>query len=486
MLGYDFLEENVCQHIMDNFNPISQQCSSHSSSSSLEPYPSGNEADIVSCTNNEISAAPRSLEQTTIAPTDLNGNPSIDEAHFILPLEDELPEPLTDFILNYSWKDTKSNINDDKQKQAAAACKTQSPPTSRSSPFSSVSLPGDSPAAPQPTRTLTSSNSKINEVADTGKATQQQQQLFSENGGRKSARQKFRESIKNDEFNRAWIWALRCSQSSPGALFYRDADGDSFLHIVVWQKDMAKIYALTELMKSNDAHQTKPFDLKNKLNETPLFLAVEKRLKDVVAYGLENCANPNIQAFNRDQDTPLHYAAARSMVAIVQLLCECPLVNVNMMNGAGLTPLLCAVKSHRNKEEENQSLIDNKSIAGTLLKYGTDPKIYDAKTGKNILHYAVECMDPQMIRIFRDHMDKEILHALVNQRCYASQTPFELLAATEFARGIDYVGTEEGQLIRLEMGRLLTELGAELPRMTAGSGTESPDFFVSYDETFFP
>jgi len=42
------------------------------------------------------------------------------------------------------------------------------------------------------------------------------------------------------------------------------------------------------------------------------------------------------------------------MVDIVQTLCSYSTTNLNMLNGMGLTPLLCAVKNHGVLEEESQ------------------------------------------------------------------------------------------------------------------------------------
>lgn len=42
----------------------------------------------------------------------------------------------------------------------------------------------------------------------------------------------------------------------------------SLLHIVVWHKDLSKVYALTELMMRDETQPClKPFDLPNKLEE---------------------------------------------------------------------------------------------------------------------------------------------------------------------------------------------------------------------------
>ncbi|VDP53259.1 unnamed protein product [Soboliphyme baturini] len=120
------------------------------------------------------------------------------------------------------------------------------------------------------------------------------------------------------------------------------------LHIVVWHKDYPKIYALTELMiKQKEGQEPPPFDLPNKLNEartiTPLFLAVQKRLEEVVAYLIACNANPNVKRNSFEEDTPLHFAASRGMTKIVKALCSTEKIDLNVKNklGIGKGPASC-------------------------------------------------------------------------------------------------------------------------------------------------
>lgn len=66
-----------------------------------------------------------------------------------------------------------------------------------------------------------------------------------------------------------------------------------------------------------------------------MFLAVEKGLTDVVAYLLECGADPNVHPIHGDGDAPLHYAAARGMVDIVQALCTAGRSSINTLNPVG-------------------------------------------------------------------------------------------------------------------------------------------------------
>ncbi len=69
--------------------------------------------------------------------------------------------------------------------------------------------------------------------------------------------------------------------------------------------------------------------------QTPLFLAVEKRMEEVVSYLLECGANANFQTRKSESDAPLHHAAARGMAEIVQALCATPSTDKNLRNGLG-------------------------------------------------------------------------------------------------------------------------------------------------------
>lgn len=103
-------------------------------------------------------------------------------------------------------------------------------------------------------------------------------------------------------------------------LCHQDPDGDSLLHIVTSHMDLAKIYALVEqMLKADDCSPSKTFDLPNRAQETPLYLAVQRKNPEVVAYLLEAGANPNHQTVPPNSQTPLHYAVSQGMTEIVKV-----------------------------------------------------------------------------------------------------------------------------------------------------------------------
>jgi len=92
--------------------------------------------------------------------------------------------------------------------------------------------------------------------------------------------------ISDEDMDEAVLWTCKCITHYPGALRFRDQDQDSLLHIVAQHMDLAKICALVEQMikMDNTEGEDKPFDMQNSLNETPLFLVVERGHPQVVRF----------------------------------------------------------------------------------------------------------------------------------------------------------------------------------------------------------
>uniref|UniRef100_A0AC34Q5L8 Uncharacterized protein n=1 Tax=Panagrolaimus sp. JU765 TaxID=591449 RepID=A0AC34Q5L8_9BILA len=340
--------------------------------------------------------------------------------------ESELPESLSDFILKYSRR----YKNEDKKKETygEAECSGSAESSPRhlhrpssadsgcDSPRSAISAPQSSPAQP---RGGISGPSTPNSYSSPGTIVDMQ---------RRVAKEKLRSLISDDDMDQAWAWTCKCMMYFPGALSYQDPDKDTLLHIVTKLMDFAKIYTLVErMLKIEGPSNIRMFDMPNKMNETPLFLAVEKRCPEVVEYLLEAGANPNIQTLRPERDAALHYAASRGMSQVVDILCTHPRININAMNGMGLTPLLCAVKNHGILEEESQSIIDSRPTMQSLLAFGADPLIADATNGQTVIHYAVHKMDSSLIEVFMNNLTDEVMVSLVNKPDLCNETPLNVL-----------------------------------------------------------
>jgi hypothetical protein len=209
--------------------------------------------------------------------------------------------------------------------------------------------------------------------------------LGRQNGGQveqhpRPAKEVLRKLISTEEMDDSWAWISKCLQNYPGALCYQDNDKDTLLHIVTCHMDLGKIYALVEqMLKTEYQGHEKPFDMKNRSNETPLFLAVEKRNNDIVDYLLEVGADPNCQSSTK-YDGPLHLAARLGLPNIVKTICSYNSTNLNATNARGHTPLLVAVMSHGLYDEDEEYIINNTQTIQYLLKFGADPLIVVRKT----------------------------------------------------------------------------------------------------------
>jgi len=357
-------------------------------------------------------------------------------ANTVLPTKDdaELPDALSDFILKYSrsYRGPHHDHAADEAGTGMLSPKSGGRPSSVdsnicNSPMSAVGAPESSPSAPH--GGIAGPSTPLSEYRGCNKMGPLKAQLPSgqytaylgrQSGGHieqhsRPAKEVLRKLISSEEMDDAWAWLVKL-HNYPGALSYQDNDKDSLLHIVTVHMDLAKIYALVEQMLKTDypGHQ-KPFDMKNKYNETPLFLAIEKRNNFVVDYLLEAGADPNCQNSRADRDSPLHLASRLGMAEIVKTICSYNSANLNATNGKGLTPLLCAVMNHGVYEEEGECIVDNTQTIQYLLKFGSDPLIADSTSGKTAMHYAITRMAPEILDVFKDNLDEELMGALANK-----------------------------------------------------------------------
>ncbi|KRZ14682.1 NF-kappa-B inhibitor zeta [Trichinella zimbabwensis] len=242
-------------------------------------------------------------------------------------------------------------------------------------------------------------------------------------------RHRLRELITETELDKAWAWALKYEMTSPGKLYQRDVDGDSYLHIAVWNQNLARIYALTEvMMKTKDPILPAPFDLPNASNETPLYLAVQKQLTMVAAYFVDCGADVNVIANNSDGGTPLHYAVAHGMSEMVEVLASSDKIDLNIKNNSGLTPLLIAVKTDGSiLDDQSQTTVQNRRIIRFLLQHNADPFCQDMN-GKTIIHYCVEKLDADLLEFLCENMNSEVVSKLVNVTQSDGMSPLEQLS----------------------------------------------------------
>ncbi|EFO19094.1 hypothetical protein LOAG_09400 [Loa loa] len=426
--NYDILY-STCQYGLEDstfssIGPDLTQFTSSSSTLDLGCGPSGRLHQISPC-----------LERTIASSGDVVDNT-------------QLPEDLSDFILKYSQEYTTT------VRSPESAISTRSRDSSISdgnnqtnfdsplyrilvedncvSPLSAKSAPQCSPVLPR-TAAQIPVIFEDNQLGTTGSKNLSASEFIITNQSRRElttsrlAKSRLRALINDNEIVEAWAWSCKCIQELEGALCYQDQDGDSLLHIVILHMDLPKIYALVEqMLKAEDVCTRQAFDIPNAAFETPLYLAVQKNSLEVVAYLLEVGANPNHQTALPGQQTALHYAASNGMTEIVEILCASGKADVNMSNGMGQAPLLCAVKEHGAGPRKTQLYVDNSSTILCLLKYGANPMNTDL-CGNNILHYAVNSLDADLIEMFKSCVDEETIAKLANKENMYGETPLESL-----------------------------------------------------------
>uniref|UniRef100_A0A1I7T9S5 ANK_REP_REGION domain-containing protein n=1 Tax=Caenorhabditis tropicalis TaxID=1561998 RepID=A0A1I7T9S5_9PELO len=334
---------------------------------------------------------------------------SSDTSRVLTPENNELPESLQDFILQYSNQYTKE--------ESIIRGRPGSADSGVSSPMSARSAPYNSPHVPQGTCSGPTTPS-FNQTRLSPRT--------SENGI--TAKQRLNAIIPESDLATGFHWACTTWKN---VLSNRDADGDTPLHIVAAHNDLGKIYALCEtLRKTMNENDDNVFNVSNNFGETPLYVAVLQRSVEVVEYLLELGASPNNHSSRAIGDTPLHFATSRGMNTMVEVLLSKREIKVNETNDDGQTPLLCAVKMHGMMDEQIQHKIDNKSIIEKLIKAGADPTIAETSTGKTIVHHAVDKMDVDLLDFLQTVVNEDTFTELANLSDFQGDTAVDLLCSS--------------------------------------------------------
>lgn len=346
---------------------------------------------------------------------------------------EEVPKNVSDFILTYSrpYSASTSEESGDAHgserhsrnssiSESSDKARRHSADSGCDSPMSAGSAPHCSPNAPR--------------------GTVSGQMYFNDNGGyyneqdgsynefRRRAKERFRDALSEREYDEGQLWAIKVYKEMAIrniCLDTKQYDGDTLLHIVVSNRDYGKIYALSELLLKNDnvCHQN-PLDVHNDQNETPLYKAVEYRCRpEVIEYFLSLGSDPNVQPMQNGKptkDPPLHYAASHSMPEIVEVLCA--RADINMVNGYGYTPLLCAALKHNHLISSETGLRwDNSETIKLLLSHGANPRIYDRKNHRSVLTEAYEKMEPELSEILKSYIDERAYYDMTNQEMMGEQ-----------------------------------------------------------------
>ncbi|CAP27465.2 Protein CBG07688 [Caenorhabditis briggsae] len=333
---------------------------------------------------------------------------SADTSRVLTPENNELPENLQDFILQYSNQYTREDSV--KGRPPSADSGVCSPMSARSAPNASPQVPQGTcsgPTTPSYNQTHLSPRTSENGIV--------------------TAKQRLQALIPEHDQATGLLWGCTIIRD---LLKNRDSDGDTPLHIVVAHHDHGKIFGLCEtLKKTSNENEENMFNVCNNYGETPLYVSVIQRNLELVEYFLECGASPNGHSSRALGDTPLHFAASRGMVNIVRALLNCRETDVNSSNDGGQTPFMCAVKMHGMIDEDTHQKIDNRAVLSMLLEKGADPGVQECGTGKTIVHLAIDKQDVELIDHLSKILTEESFVHLATTINYDQQSAVEILGS---------------------------------------------------------
>lgn len=195
------------------------------------------------------------------------------------------------------------------------------------------------------------------------------------------------------------ITSERCLQDSPDIivdLYEQDDDGDTIVHVAV-------VSLLTETAKTliDLALDVDCLNIQNFLHQSPLHLAVLTGQVEIV----QALIAKGVDVTLRDQqgNTPLHIACRKGDRDAVQMIVQSFGNDVtsrtkyfSVKNCEGLTCLHVA------------AIQKEFIILGHLFAKGADVNMGDAKSGRTILHSAVERKDIETVSLLLTHPDIDI------------------------------------------------------------------------------
>ncbi|XP_052805463.1 ankyrin repeat domain-containing protein 12-like [Mya arenaria] len=161
-----------------------------------------------------------------------------------------------------------------------------------------------------------------------------------------------------------------------------DEDGDLPLHIAVVHENLELVKKFIDIM----AMSGKTVDRFNKLQQTPLHLAVLVNQPEIVKELLVAGANPNL--FDRNGCTSVHLSVCKRFHACLRTVFDhsmnAPVVNSR--DYEGYSPMHTAVEQ------------DNMESLQILIEKGADIDNQDGKAGRSVLFYATEYNRTEMVR----------------------------------------------------------------------------------------
>uniref|UniRef100_A0A8C5EFG0 NF-kappa-B inhibitor zeta-like n=1 Tax=Gouania willdenowi TaxID=441366 RepID=A0A8C5EFG0_GOUWI len=241
------------------------------------------------------------------------------------------------------------------------------------------------------------------------------------------------------QLQREWC---KVEHLSPEVLCMQDADGDTFLHIVVAQGKRALAYVLAAKMAVLGFLDIKEFN-----NQTALHLAAASD-QHLIVYDLLTLGSL-MNVYDVWGRTPLHVCAEKghlpSLQSIHQFLTESGQpVDVEIFSYDGRTALQAATISHNAVVKELRTSCRNKCIEleqkkqvytqciQTLLIMGASCGTKDQKSGRTCVHIAAEEANLELLNIF---LQQSMSLSFVNSLAHDGNTALHIVCALQKPKG---------------------------------------------------
>ncbi|XP_042572947.1 NF-kappa-B inhibitor zeta [Cyprinus carpio] len=257
-------------------------------------------------------------------------------------------------------------------------------------------------------------------------------------------------------------WQIQQEEERLAALSHmeltaRDADGDTYLHIAVAQGRRALAYVLARRMAAIGMLDMKEH---NDQSAFQVSVAADQHLiaQDLLLLGAELNTR---DCWGR---APLHVCAEKGHCSTLQAIQRSVqtsgrLVNVEVVNYDGLTPLHVAVLSHNAVLQElsrgppcaqSPVLLQKRKLlaecVNTLLLMGASLEAKDCKSGRTALHMAAEEANVELLRLF---LDQSTYCPVINAKAFSGNTALHMASALQ------------GRLTQPDAVRLLLRRGAD-------------------------
>ena len=189
-----------------------------------------------------------------------------------------------------------------------------------------------------------------------------------------------------------------------------DEDGDTFIHTAIVNRNELLVAEMLNLLPMNSCC----LNIVNQLFQTVLHMAVLTEQRKIV----QKLVSKGCDLFARDQqgNTALHIACRKGSEKLVKdivgSLTDNPTKRKELFNVRNCEGLTCLHLAAQGKHYE---------IMGYLFARGADVNVGDAKSGRTILHYAVERKDVETVVVLLTHPSID-----VDCETYKGETPLLL------------------------------------------------------------